>query len=74
MAKNIPGAPSLHWASAGEYFAEWQQKLRDNRFLPKWVGELYLEFHRGTLTTMADNKKNNRTSEFLYQKAELFAL
>ena len=37
------------------------------------MGELYLEFHRGTLTTMADNKKNNRKSEFLYQKAELFA-
>ena len=73
LAKNIPGAPSLHWGFAGEYFAKWKERLRDNRFLPKWVGELYLEFHRGTLTTMADNKKNNRKSEFLYQKAELFA-
>ncbi|MBE6953290.1 MAG: alpha-mannosidase [Ruminococcaceae bacterium] len=73
FAKNIPGAPSVHWAFAGEYFDEWREKLKDNRYLPKWVGELYLEFHRGTLTTMADNKKNNRLSEFLYQKAELFA-
>lgn len=36
----------------------------------RWVGELYLEKHRGTYTTMAKNKKNNRKSEFLYQNTE----
>ncbi len=38
--------------------------------IPKWCGELYLEFHRGTYTSMAKNKKNNRKSEFLFQTAE----
>lgn len=38
--------------------------------MPKWVGELYLEFHRGTYTSIAKNKKNNRKNEYLYQTAE----
>ena len=37
---------------------------------PKWVGELYLEFHRGTYTSIAKNKRNNRKSELMLQKAE----
>lgn len=73
LAKNIPGAPGLHWASARSYFDKWSAKLKGNRFLPTWVNELYLEFHRGTLTSQANNKKNNRKSEFLYQSAELYS-
>jgi alpha-mannosidase len=38
-----------------------------------WQGELYLEFHRGTYTTMARNKRSNRQCELLYQNAELLA-
>ena len=38
--------------------------------VPKWSGELYLEYHRGTYTSIAKNKKNNRQSEFLMQNAE----
>lgn len=37
---------------------------------PKWVGELYLELHRGTYTSIAKNKRYNRFSEFLMQKLE----
>ena len=37
---------------------------------PKWVGELYLEFHRGTYTSIAKVKKANRYSEFLLGNAE----
>jgi alpha-mannosidase len=40
------------------------------RKIPRWVGELYLEFHRGTYTSVAKNKKNNRYCEFLMQTAE----
>ncbi len=36
----------------------------------RWTGELYLEKHRGTYTTMAKNKRFNRKSEFLYQNTE----
>lgn len=38
--------------------------------VPKWFGELYLELHRGTFTSMSEIKKYNRFCEFLYQKAE----
>ena len=37
---------------------------------PRWVGELYLEFHRGTYTSVAKNKKGNRKSELALQKTE----
>ena len=48
-------------------FDENSQKL--NR-MPKWVGELYLEFHRGTYTSIAKNKRNNRKTELALQKTE----
>jgi alpha-mannosidase len=41
--------------------------------LMTWVGELYLEFHRGTYTSQAANKKGNRDSEFLLRDAEFLA-
>lgn len=31
--------------------------------LPKWVGELYFELHRGTFTTQAKTKRGNRKAE-----------
>ncbi|MFA7344198.1 MAG: alpha-mannosidase [Terrimicrobiaceae bacterium] len=55
-----------------------QEKVTD--FLPKaiadakdpavWVGELYLELHRGTYTTQGQTKRGNRKSEFLLRDAE----
>ena len=41
--------------------------------LPTWNGELYLEYHRGTYTTQARTKRNNRKSEFLLHDAEFLA-
>lgn len=43
---------------------EFDQNCIKNKETPKWVGELYLEFHRGTYTSMAKNKRANRKSEF----------
>lgn len=42
--------------------------------LPVWVGELYLEFHRGTYTTHGAVKKGNRRGEGALRGAELWAL
>jgi alpha-mannosidase len=42
--------------------------------MPKWVGELYLEFHRGTYTTMGRNKRYNRKSEFALMQCELLSV
>ncbi|HEX9338016.1 MAG TPA: glycoside hydrolase family 38 C-terminal domain-containing protein, partial [Pseudonocardiaceae bacterium] len=40
---------------------------------PVWVGELYLEFHRGTYTSQARTKQGNRRSEHLLREAELWS-
>ena len=41
--------------------------------LPTWVGELYLETHRGTYTTQSRTKRANRKSELLLYEAEAAA-
>lgn len=40
-------------------------------YVHEWDGELYLEYHRGTYTSQAHNKKMNRRLELLYRKAEM---
>lgn len=41
--------------------------------LPVWVGDLYLEKHRGTFTSQAGIKRGNRKGEAALQAAELWA-
>lgn len=38
-----------------------------------WYGELYFELHRGTYTTQANNKRNNRRAEILLHDLEYLA-
>jgi len=45
-----------------------------SRVMPVWNGELYLEYHRGTYTTQARNKRANRKSEFLMHDTEFIAV
>jgi alpha-mannosidase len=68
MAPNYPEVAS--GKKAIDFFRESKAKSRD---LATWVGELYLELHRGTYTTQAGNKKGNRLSEFLLRDAELLS-
>ncbi|MGM9683849.1 MAG: alpha-mannosidase, partial [Eubacteriales bacterium] len=70
LEKGIPGCPSVTFEFAGDFLNRLEKSVRGNRFFPHWVGELYLEYHRGTYTSMARNKKNNRYSEFLMKNAE----
>ena len=39
--------------------------------LPTWVGELYLETHRGTYTTHGEIKRANRKNELALREAEI---
>lgn len=70
----IPGIPQTKMEKAGEFFDRIEKEFRENakalKKEPRWVGEMYLEMHRGTYTSMAKNKKYNRMSELLYQEAE----
>lgn len=74
MAYGIPGMPVTklptlieHLDKKREEFDSACEKLKRT---PKWVGELYLELHRGTYTSMAKNKRGNRLSEMALGKAE----
>ncbi len=41
---------------------------------PVWNGELYFEYHRGTLTSVPEVKMNNRKGEFALLNAELMGV
>ncbi len=69
-AKGIHGAPLFKMDFAGDFLKRLEKKIENNPLLPTWRGELYLEFHRGTYTSICKNKKYNRHSEFLYLDAE----
>lgn len=73
LSKGIPGVPRTRPATAGEFFRTLDEHVRNQKYLPVWNGELYLEYHRGTYTSMARNKKYNRKSELAYQNEEFFA-
>ena len=70
-ARGVPGTPTARVEFAGEFLKRLEKKIEGNKLLPRWRGELYLEFHRGTYTSIAKNKRNNRKCEFLYLDAEL---
>ena len=70
----IPGTSTPKMAFSGEFFDDIKSKTENNPKIPHWNGELYLEFHRGTYTSQAKNKKNNRKSEFMLQSAESLSL
>lgn len=63
LNRGIPGCPKTVVKTVNEYFNELEEKVMGHKKLPKWVGELYFEYHRGTYTSMARNKKSNRKCE-----------
>lgn len=73
-ARKIPGIPKTVPAHPSEFIKAAKENFRKNIKLlpetPRWVGELYLENHRGTYTNAAKNKKFNRKSELLLGRAE----
>jgi len=68
---DLPAFPKVRMGRVDAYFDDLYQRLWDNPRLPTWVGELYLEYHRGTYTSQAHTKKANRRSELLYRDTEL---
>ncbi|MFI7004412.1 alpha-mannosidase [Nocardia sp. NPDC050175] len=68
--KNLEGSPKVVWDKPAEFFAKAEAEYANPAV---WVGELYLELHRGTLTSQAKTKQGNRRSEHLLREAELWA-
>ena len=67
---NLEGSATVRWEHPDEFFARAKTELPDP---PVWVGELYLEIHRATLTSQHKTKQGNRRSEQLLVEAELWA-
>lgn len=72
--KGIPGLAKAKHGKVLAFFERLEEDILNDPKMPKWVGELYLEYHRGTYTSMARNKRKNRYSELLYQDTELFMI
>ncbi|MCK4515432.1 MAG: alpha-mannosidase [Spirochaetaceae bacterium] len=65
--KSLATVPQVGWTTAGEYF----DRLREHAGeLPEYEGELYLEYHRGTLTTQGRFKELYRRCERALQLRE----
>jgi alpha-mannosidase len=60
---DFPAVPALRPVSVAEWFAGVRQEVGDRPEVPVWVGEMYLELHRGTLTSQGRTK-------FLHRRAE----
>jgi alpha-mannosidase len=66
---SVAGLPQIKHQSPVNFFKE----LERVGGLPQWCGEMYLEFHRGTLTSQANTKRNNRKCEQLLRVSEFVA-
>ncbi|KAI0008025.1 glycoside hydrolase family 38 protein [Xylariaceae sp. FL0662B] len=71
LSDQIGRLPRVHMGnSVDDFFDKLQQKADT---LVTWYGELYFELHRGTYTTQANNKYNNRKSEIMLRELEWLA-
>ncbi len=66
----MPSGPICQMGKAEPFLDRLEKRIKDNPHLPSWDGELYLEMHRGTLTSQAKNKWYNRKSEIALHDVE----
>lgn len=67
----LPGLPKVKTGRADDYFEKLQETVeKTDSYIHTWDGELYLEYHRGTYTSQAYNKRMNRKLELAYREAE----
>ncbi|MEU5104904.1 glycoside hydrolase family 38 C-terminal domain-containing protein [Streptomyces sp. NPDC021354] len=72
---DLEGAPRVVSRTPAEFFEDAEAELREvesaaRPLAPVHRGELYLELHRGTLTSQVAMKRHNRTCESLLRAAE----
>ena len=68
--RDLEGSPRVSVEPPAAFF---EAARAEYEHAPVWVGELYLELHRGTYTSQAQTKRGNRRSESLLREAELWA-
>jgi alpha-mannosidase len=67
LQADLEGTPHLTFGRADDFFEKIAPHAPE---LPVWVGELYLELHRGTLTTQSRTKRGNRKVEQALRETE----
>ncbi|MCK4541366.1 MAG: alpha-mannosidase, partial [Spirochaetales bacterium] len=65
--KNLEGCPVAEHQTISAFMKKLKEESPN---LPIWTGELYLELHRGALTSMGNIKRGNRKLEFALRDAE----
>ena len=67
----LPGLPNVKTDRAGNFFRRMHENIENtDQYVHTWDGELYLEYHRGTYTSQAWNKKMNRRLELALAECE----
>ncbi|KAI7833296.1 glycosyl hydrolases family 38 N-terminal domain-containing protein [Kickxella alabastrina] len=69
--EDVDGLPRVKQAHPNEFYEHVEKTAKD---LVSWRGELYFELHRGTYTSQAKTKKQNRQAEFLLRDLELLSV
>jgi len=69
-AGDLEGLPRTRVERTDRFFKRLE---REGERLPEWSGELYFELHRGTFTSQAVTKRNNRKAELALREAEVFS-
>jgi alpha-mannosidase len=68
--EDLEGSARVEWKHPDVFFENAKAELPHPAV---WVGELYLELHRGTLTSQHGTKAGNRRAEHALLEAELWA-
>ena len=72
----MPGMPQTKCGRVDAYVDRLNDNIRRGHggYLHTWDGELYLEYHRGTYTSQAHNKRMNRYLELKYREIEFLCV
>jgi alpha-mannosidase len=69
---DLDGMPQVELGPPARFFDAVEAEAARGAPVPVWRGELYLETHRGTLTSQLRTKLGNRRCERLLREAELW--
>jgi alpha-mannosidase len=70
--RDFPAIPKARWGTVKAYY-EKAHRSAEEKNLPVWDGEIYLELHRATLTTQSGVKRKHRQAERALITAETLA-
>ena len=72
LAADWEPVPRVSFGSVAGFFAETEREA--GGLLPRWVGELYFELHRGTASSQVGTKQGNRACERVLHELELWSV